>query len=433
MIGTRAPEDPYTLSFESSVASISDRPESDGVEAVLDETYFYAESGGQPPDRGTLGGCAVLDVQERSGEVVHTLAGPINAMDGETIAGEIDPDFRTYCMRAHTASHVLYGAGRRLLDDLGYGGFDISEEKVRVDFETTTEIDVEVLIELERLVNRTVWDSRPVTWAEHPAEAALSRDEIAFNAKTEEGLGDERVRVVEIEGWDAAACGGTHVRNTGEIGPVTVLERSNPGEGLTRVEFAVGPAAIRERAAEREAAMRAARAANTRVLDLPDAIARLEGDRNALADERDALRERLVDRRIAELEDESVEREGETWVIGTIDGLDANALADRAGRVVQSSDDESEGDDEEKERDGAGGDGDGTDGANGPAPTVVALVDSEGRYLAVASGGETDAGAVVERVTSEFGGGGGGSPNVAQGGGLDADPGAVVSFLRDDE
>ena len=408
MIGTRAPEDPYTLRFESTVESVTEDAENEGTTVALSETYFYAESGGQPPDRGTLGGCAVLDVQERDGEVVPTLADTLDASEGDTLVGEIDPAFRTYCMRAHTASHVLYGAGRRLLDEVGYGGFDIGTEKVRVDFETTTEISSDLLVELERLVNRTVWDSRDVSWDEYPREDALAREDVAFNTKTEEGLGDESVRIVEIDGWDVAACGGTHVRNTSEIGPVTVLERSNPGEGRTRVEFAVGPTAIRERADERKAALDAATVANTRVSDLPSVVTDLRADRDAIAEKRDALCERVVETRIAELREDAIEKGGKQWVVGTIDGFDANALADRAGAIDRSS----------------GG------GADEWTPAVVALVDSEGGYLAVASDGQTDANGVIERVTSEFGGGGGGSSSVAQAGGFDADSEELVSFLR---
>jgi alanyl-tRNA synthetase len=443
MIGTRAPEDPYTLDFESTVASVSEPPESETddelksnrTEVVLDETYFYAESGGQPADRGAIGGVPVTDVQHRDDAVVHTLTGPLDASEGETISGAIDPEFRTYCMRAHTASHVLYGAGRRLLDDLSYGGFDIGAEKVRVDFETTTEIDSDLLVELERLVNRAVWNSFDVTWEQYPREETLAREDVAFNTKTEEGLGDESVRIVDVDGWDVAACGGTHVHNTREIGPVTVLERSNPGEGLTRVEFAVGPAAIDERATERAAIFDAATAANTRVADLPDAIGRLQADRDAAVRERDALREQAVESQVADLREAAVEKEGETWVVGAIDGLDANELADRAGEVVRSNMD--------ADSDGGGSDADEASGDDGideddgiegdEPPAVAALVGADGRYLAVASAGEADASAVVERVTSEVGGGGGGSPTVAQGGGLDADPEAVVALLRDED
>jgi len=410
MTGTAAAE-PTVTTFTSTVDRI------DTTDVVLTETYFYPEGGGQPADRGTLGGVEVVDVQHRNGDIVHELADPPAFDSGETVEGQIDTAFRTYCMRAHTASHVLYGAGRRLLSDLGYGGFDISATvpdddeaaafgpaisgKVRVDFETTTEIDDETLTELERLTNRAVWESYDVTWEEISREEALDRDDIAFNTKTEEGIEGEAVRVVTIEDWDVAACGGTHVGNTREIGPVTVLGRSNPGEGLTRVEFAVGPRAIRQRATEHERAMTAARSLDTNVAELPAAVDGLQSECDDLRETVATLRERLVDSRLADLRDDAIEVDGRRWLIGTVTGLDANGLADRAESAVDDDID------------------------------VAALVDADGQYLGVATTGGIDAGEVVDRVTSEFGGGGGGRPTVAQGGGLDADGDDIVAFLRD--
>ncbi|EMA13302.1 alanyl-tRNA editing protein [Haloarcula marismortui] len=410
MTGTAAAE-PTVTTFTSTVDRI------DTTAVVLTETYFYAEGGGQPADRGTLGGVEVVDVQHRNGDIVHELAEPPAFDPGETVEGQIDTAFRTYCMRAHTASHVLYGAGRRLLSDLGYGGFDISATvpdnadddfgpaitgKVRVDFETTTEIDDETLTELERLTNRAVWESYDVTWEEIPRDEALGRDDIAFNTKTEEGIEGETVRVVTIDGWDVAACGGTHVGNTREIGPVTVLGRSNPGEGLTRVEFAVGPHAIRRRATEHERAMTAAQSLDTNVAELPAAVDGLHSECDDLRETVSSLRERLVDSRLADLRDDAIEVDGQRWLVGTVAGLDANALADRAESAV----------------------GDDVD--------VAALVDADGQYLGVGTTGGVDAGEVVDQVTTEFGGGGGGRPTVAQGGGLGADGDEIVAFLRDE-
>ncbi|EMA25000.1 alanyl-tRNA editing protein [Haloarcula marismortui] len=410
MTGTAAAE-PTVTTFTSNVDRI------DTTAVVLTETYFYAEGGGQPADRGTLGGVEVVDVQHRNGDIVHELAEPPAFDPGETVEGQIDTAFRTYCMRAHTASHVLYGAGRRLLSDLGYGGFDISATvpdnadddfgpaitgKVRVDFETTTEIDDETLTELERLTNRAVWESYDVTWEEIPRDEALGRDDIAFNTKTEEGIEGETVRVVTIDGWDVAACGGTHVGNTREIGPVTVLGRSNPGEGLTRVEFVVGPRAIRRRATEHERAMTAAQSLDTNVAELPAAVDGLQSECDDLRETVSSLRERLVDSRLADLRDDAIEVDGQRWLVGTVAGLDANALADRAESAV----------------------GDDVD--------VAALVDADGQYLGVGTTGGVDAGEVVDQVTTEFGGGGGGRPTVAQGGGLGADGDEIVAFLRDE-
>jgi len=406
-----ASADPAVRTFTATVESVDDR------RVVLEETYFYAEGGGQPADRGTIDGIDVTDVQHGDGDIVHELAETPDFEAGDSVEGVVDDAFRTYCMRAHTASHLLYGAGRRVLDDLGYGGFDISAEpvedgktgatvegKVRVDFATSTEIDDATLVELERLTNRAVWDSLDVTWEQLPREEALAREDVAFNTKTEEGITGDTVRIVTIEDWDVAACGGTHVRSTNDVGPITVLERSNPGEGLTRVEFTVGVPAIDRRAEERERAMTAAAALDTRVTDLPDAVARLQDERDDLRGELDDLREELVDARLAELREDTVERDGARWLVGTLPGLDANGLADRAQSVVG-------------------------DGAS--AVDVVALVGAEGQYLAVATTGDVDAGAIVEGVTEEFGGGGGGSPTVAQGGGLGADADAIVAFLRE--
>lgn len=402
--GSLAPAEPYTLEFSAEIVDHVDG----GV--VLAETYFYPEGGGQPADRGTIDGVPVTDVQTVDGRVVHSLAEPLAAAESAAVPCAVDPAFRTFCMRAHTASHALYGAGRRLFDDLGYGGFGITADadgsdespggKVRVDLSTPTPVDDDTLVELERLVNRTVWDSLDVSWRTVDAESALDRDDVAFNAKTEEGVTGGTVRLVEIEDWDLAACGGTHVANTGEIGPVTVLDRSNPGEGRTRIEFTVGPRAIRRRAEDSRAALAAARSLDTTVAGLPEAIERLQEERAALATERDALRERFVDARIEALAEDAVERDGRRWLVGTVEGLDANALADRV-------------------RDLAGDRG-----------AVVALVNEDGA-LAVGTDGEVDAGEVVERVTDEFGGGGGGSPTVAQGGGIGAAPEAVVEHLRD--
>ncbi len=398
MTPSLAPNEPTTLSFEATV-------ESGGSAVVLSKTYFYPEGGGQPADRGTLGGHQVLDVQKRADEVVHVVDGELDT--GAAVEGAVDPAFRRYCRRAHTASHVLYGAGRRLFDDIGYGGFDISASgderdneptgKVRVDFETPTHIDDETLVELERLVNRCVWDSRAVTWNEVPREDALARPDIAFNTKTEDGLTDETVRVVEIDGWDTAACGGTHVGNTREIGPVTVLNRSNPGEGLTRVEFAVGSSGIEHGAAEKRAALRAASAVETNVDGLVDAVERLRADRNALQREAETLRERLLDVRLSELEADAFERDGRTWVAGVVDA-DGDALAERVRTVPSGVD-------------------------------VLVLVTPDGR-VAVGTTGDVDAGEIADEITDEFGGGGGGSETTAQAGGLGADGETVVSYLR---
>ena len=432
MTASRAPAEPEVREFEATVERV------DGREVVLDETFFYAASGGQPADRGTIDGVLVDDVTERDGRVVHVLGadpGPSIAR-GETVSAIVDDAFRTYCTRAHTASHVLYGAARRICDDLGYAGFDISPEKVRVDLTTAEPLDDGDLVELERLANRAVWDSLPVSWETFSEDDARALDGIAFNTKTEEGAmsGSEAVRVVTVGGggandrddtanvtdttnvaditdaepWDVAACGGTHVRTTAEIGPISVLDRSNPGEGVTRVEFAVGPTAIDRAAAVHAAALEAATGLDTRIGGLPDETERLREEADRLETELRSVRSELLRARLRDFSTTDID--GATWAIGAVEDAEPNALRDPAEAVL------------------AGGeDGD-------PTPDALAAVGAgDAPFLVVAVGDASvgiDAGDVVGAATDEFGGGGGGGPTFAQGGGLGADPDAVVSWLR---
>ncbi len=425
MSASHAPAEPEVREFEATVDRV------DGREVVLDETFFYAESGGQPADRGTLAGILVDGVLERDGRVVHVLGeDPGDSITvGATVSAIVDDAFRTYCARAHTASHVLYGAARRICTDLGYAGFDISPEKVRVDLTTAEPLDDGDLVELERLANRTVWDSLSVSWERLPENEARALDGIAFNTKTEEGAmsGSQAVRVVTVgrggaadradqldaEPWDVAACGGTHVRNTAEIGPISVLDRSNPGEGVTRVEFAVGPTAIDHNAAVHAAALEAATSLDTRIGELPDEIDRLQEKADRLEGELRTVRSELLGARLRELP--TTEVDGATWAIGAVDETDPNALREPAESVL--------GDDT-----GGAPDAIAAVGAGG-APFLVVAVDD--RSAGDGSAGTPDAGDVVAAVTDKFGGGGGGGPTFAQGGGLDADPDAVVSWLRD--
>lgn len=395
MAQSQGPAAPYVTRFEPEVTEI------EGEAVALSETYFYPQGGGQPADRGTLEGIEVVDVQSRDGTVYHTLARPPEFEPGEEIAAAIDEEFRTYAMRAHTASHAIYGAGRRLFEDIGYGGFGITDEKVRVDFETSTDIDDDVLVELERLTNRAVWASRDVSWEQVPKAEALEREDIAFNAATEEGVMEDTdtIRVVTIDGWDVAACGGTHVGNTREVGTVSVLERSNPGEGLTRVEFAVGPTGIQRRAMEHRSALEASRTIGTNIEELPEEVRRLTEEQERLETELREFKDEVLTSTLLSLP--SVEKDGVEWQVGAVDGFEVNEVGDRIQEL------------------------------SGDSAEVLAVTGGNDRpFLAVATDGSVDADEVVQSVTEEFGGGGGGGPTFAQGGGLDADPESVLEFLR---
>ncbi|MDJ1433764.1 alanine--tRNA ligase-related protein [Halostagnicola sp. A-GB9-2] len=390
-----AAKEPYVTEFEASVRSVNGR----GVR--LDQTYFYPEGGGQPADSGTLDGIDVIDVQKRDGVIIHTLETEPGFEADEAVTGRIDEEFRTYCMRAHTASHLVYGAGRRLFVDPGYGGFDIGLEKVRLDFKTDLDPDDVNAITFERMVNEVVWDSRDITWDEMDSERARQRDDVIFNL-TDNSEQSDTVRVVEIDEWDIAACGGTHVQNTNEAGPIAVLDVSNPGSDLVRVEYAVGPTAIQTRIDERKNAKRAADAMDTSVEDLSECATSLVQEKASLKEEIDQLHERLLEEHIETLAEEAVSKNGDDWIVGEVEGMGPNDVSERVRNLA------------------------------GDAGDVIALTGVNGdSFLVVATTGEPDASEVVDDVTAEFDGGGGGGSTFAQGGGLDEEPATVVEYLRE--
>ena len=269
-----AAHEPYVTRFETEVTAV------DGRRVWLETSYFFAESGGQPTDQGTIADVPVESVELEDGVPVHVLATEPTIRAGHRVMCRVDWDFRMYCMRAHTAGHVLVGAARRLCDRPLSGRVQIGSDRVAVDLSTRGEIG-DAVVQLDRLVNDVVWNSLPVNWTDLEAATARERPGIAFPDTTESTAVEAgRVRVVSIgaadadpgtgadDRWDVTACGGTHVRNTREIGPVTVLERSRPSRETIRIRFAVGPPAIERRAAEKRFVADAARERGVSVSDL---------------------------------------------------------------------------------------------------------------------------------------------------------------------
>ncbi|ELY51816.1 alanyl-tRNA editing protein [Natronorubrum bangense] len=284
MTGQRAAREPYATRFETEVTAV------DGDCVWLETSYFYGASGGQPADRGTIGGLEVADVRLVDGEQRHVLAEEPSFRQGHRALCSVEWAFRMYCMRAHTASHILAGAVRRTLGEGTVAGLEIGPEVVGLDLETEP-VDEATLIELDELVTRVVWESRSVSWEAIPVSRAREHERICVDEREVDAFEGDRVRVVTIGAndtnsagtttssahgqWDVSVCGGTHVRNTREVGPVTVLGQSSLEDGLTRVELAVGPNAIERRTAEKRVAFATARTLGVGLGDVPDELDRL--------------------------------------------------------------------------------------------------------------------------------------------------------------
>jgi Ser-tRNA(Ala) deacylase AlaX len=217
----------------------------------LHETVFYPEGGGQPPDRGTIGGVEVADVQSRGPEVLHFLASPLPAKVGEEVEAVLDAHRRFDLMQQHTAQHLLTAvlADRHRRPT---ASFHLGDRFVVIEVEGEP-LPADRLQEVEREVNALILDDRPVTTRWVPPDA-LSGLPVRTRGLPKDHTGD--VRLVEIAGIDLNTCGGTHVSRLGEIQVVHVVGAER-GRGGARITFLAGGRVLEElrRAESVEAAL----------------------------------------------------------------------------------------------------------------------------------------------------------------------------------
>ncbi len=199
---------------------------------TLDRTVFYPEGGGQPADRGILGGRKVLDVQEEEGEVVHFTGGPLD--EGDLVTGIIDMDYRFDLMQQHSGEHMVSGMIHSMF---GYDnvGFHMGESLTTVDVSGV--LTPEQVMQVEDRVNRYIWEDHPVRIWTPPAEELSS---IAYRSKKEL---EDPVRLVAFPGADCCACCGLHVPRSGMVGLARILSVHRFREGV-RMEMVFGRRAL---------------------------------------------------------------------------------------------------------------------------------------------------------------------------------------------
>lgn len=215
-----------------SAAVLSCQPGKHGYDVILDRTAFYPEGGGQPGDRGVLGGVRVTDTHEVGGQVVHYCDSPL--AEGGTVEGEIDWNWRFDLIQQHSGEHMVSGL---IHSRFGYDnvGFHMGHDVVTIDFNGP--LEPEALAEIEAQANEAVWRDTAVEilWPDQAALAALpyrSKKELTGS-----------VRIVRFPDLDLCACCGTHVRRTGEIGLIKLLSCQKFHEGV-RIEMLCGRRAL---------------------------------------------------------------------------------------------------------------------------------------------------------------------------------------------
>jgi alanyl-tRNA synthetase len=222
-------DDPYLLEFDARVVARREHESRPAV--VLDRTAFYAESGGQPWDTGTLGDAPVVAVVEEGDTILHVLGAPLDTM---AVHGRVDADRRRDHRQQHHGQHLLSRAfvetasARTVSFHLGADVSTIDLDREVGDAETAR---------AETRANEVIWEARPVRVRTVTREEAMR-----LGVEPPDGAGDD-IRLVEAEGFDVQPCGGTHPRSTAEVGMVAVLGRERY-KGGSRVRFVCGHRAL---------------------------------------------------------------------------------------------------------------------------------------------------------------------------------------------
>jgi alanyl-tRNA synthetase len=334
-------DDSYRTEFSSRVRAVE--PAGERLSAVyLERTYFYPESGGQPDDRGTLGGKKVVSVSEDARGVRHLIEGTL-AGAGE-VEGAIDWKRRFDHMQQHSGQHLL---SRVFLEARGLRtvSFHLGEETCTIDLEGMTP-SPETLAAVEARANEIVFANAPIL---HRVVGADEFDEIAGGAAAApDGAGTggavlrsrlpegvDRVRIVEIEGRDRSTCCGTHVRSTGEIGVVKILGMERV-KGLARVEFVCGGRAVRDYAAKHNLIAALAESFTTDWREVPRVAAKLGEEARELRKKAEDLGRELARRRASEIAAPTGSAGGFAVVKRVLESGDARSLRETASRIRES-------------------------------------------------------------------------------------------------
>ena len=220
--------DSYLRGFDAVVTGIVAEQQA----VILDRTAFYPGGGGQPSDAGTLANTRVSGVRLSAGQMLHVLDGPLPEM-GAKVHGLLDWERRYKLMRTHTAMHVLCGVVHRDYGALVTGG-DMEPLRGRMDFEFAR-LERGLVAEIEAAVNREIDAAREVCVRIMPREEAFRIPDLIRTKINLLPAGIQEVRTVEIVGLDLQADGGTHVKNTAEVGRIRVADYKSKGATNKRI------------------------------------------------------------------------------------------------------------------------------------------------------------------------------------------------------
>ncbi len=388
-------DEPTRLEFEAVVLDVFDN------HIVLDNTFFYAEGGGQLSDIGTItvedAVYQVVDTQDYNGVIIHTVEnsnGHLEIRKGDIATGEVDEKRRIALSRHHTATHIINDVARKVLGKhIWQTGAQKFEDRSRLDISHYKHISPEELRQIELLANHMVMENKRVV------------TEWITRTEAEQGYGfglyqggvptGEKIRIVKV-GDDVEACGGTHCLSTGLIGPIKILRSERIQDGVERIEFAAGTAAVLAMQKIESLLTDSAKILSVPPEHLPISVERFFGEWKDLNKENERLKEELGHSIASKLLEDSLKVVDLKVIVELVPGADILELQKIAAEFLKHEE-------------------------------VVALLvsDVEGVKIVAAVGDKAlklgiNANNLVREVAKIVGGGGGGKPSLAMGGGTDS-------------
>jgi alanyl-tRNA synthetase len=376
-------EDVDMLEFEGKVLDVI----KGGI--LLDRTAFYPEGGGQEWDLGTLDGHQVSKVIKVNSSILHFIEGP-TPKKGQVMKGSIDRQRRHSLMRHHTSAHIINGTARNMLGNhVWQAGAHKSETEGRLDITHYENLTLEQRDALEREVNRVILEDFKVRIQFMPRDEA----ERLHGYRLYQGgaVPGKVIRVVEILGLDAEACGGLHAKTTSFVGPIRIRRTKRIQDGIVRIEYSSGMAAIEDMQSDKTAVEMLSEKLNTPQEKVVEAAERLQSELR----ESGKMVESLTTQHNQDVAISLLERatmvDGVRLVVHQVrSGEDAETIS----KALTT---------------------------NPKTLVIIGVADKNAKVLVSRSPElKVDCRALLKEIMKPLGGGGGGKPEYAQGGGGDA-------------
>jgi alanyl-tRNA synthetase len=390
--------DVYLKEFNAKVLKIIN-----DTYVVLDKTCLYPEGGGQPTDQGWLISddkkFEVVDVQKIGKVIVHKLKDPATFNEGSMVRGVLDWDRRYSLMKAHTVTHLINGAARRVLGEhVWQSGTQKGLETSRLDISHYRRLSQEEIHKIETLANQAIGANMKVETTWLPRNEAESR--YGFRLYQGGAVPGKDIRVVKTGDWDVEACAGTHLGHTGEVGFVKIVYTERVQDGVERLGYAVGLKALKAMQNQEDLLLKVSEALTAPIDKLDKTAEKVVKELKEANVEKRRLIKELASKESADGQkqtcEETVEADGVTIIkrdFGEV--IEIERMLRTASEIIKRNE-----------------------------ATVAIFYGSDAKTCKLmVMAGETavqkgvNAGNIVKEAAPVFGGGGGGRPSFAQGGG----------------